>query len=92
MPEYYNLIKQIVENVLIGILGIILGTIGGILISIIVCPVLRIILNILTDNKSIITIIINSVEISCILIGGIVGCIGVLYATEIIKNQYNTNI
>ena len=90
MSEYCNLIKQIDENVLVGILRTMLGTIGGILISKILCPVLSIILNILTDNKSIITIIINSVEISCILIGGIVGCIGIPYATEINKNQNNT--
>ena len=48
MPKNYNLIKQIVENVFIGTLGITLGIIGGILISIIVCPILRKILNILT--------------------------------------------
>ena len=92
MPGDYNLIKQIVEKVFIGTLGTTLGIIGGILISIIVCPILRIILNILTGNKSIITIIVTIVEISCILIGGIAGCIGALYAIEIIKSQYNTNI
>ena len=55
-----------------------------------VCPVLNIILNILTDNKSIITIIKNSVVISCILIKGIFGSMGLLYATEIIKNKNNS--
>ena len=50
-----------------------------------ICLVLSIILNISTDYKSIITIIINSVEIICILIVGIVGCVAVQNATGIIK-------
>ena len=66
-----------------------LSIIRDMLISMLVCYVLSKILNILTDNKSIITIIINSFKISCILIGKIVGCIGILYTTEIIKNDKN---
>ena len=87
MPEYCNLIKQIVLNVLIGILGTMLGILAGILISLLVFPILIITLNISTDNK---LIIIDSVVISCILIGGIIGFIGVLYITGIIKNKKNT--
>ena len=55
------------------------------LTSMLICLVLSIILNISTDYKSIITIIINSVEIICILIVGIVGCVAVQNATGIIK-------
>ena len=54
-----------------------------------ICPVFSIILNILTGYLLIIISIINSVEISCILIKWIVGRIVILYATEIINNNKN---
>ena len=93
MPEYCDLIKQIVDNVLVDILGTMLDAIGGMLTSMLVFSVLIIIINILTDNKLIITmiiIIINSLKISCILIREIVKCIRILYVTGIIKNEKNT--
>ena len=74
MPRDYNLIEQIIG----GVLGTILGTILGGFVYIIASLVLGVILNIITDNPLIITIELYRVKISCIFIGGIIGCILIL--------------
>ena len=88
MPGCCNLLKQIIKSIIITILIMIIGILGGILISIIAIPILVRIVRFITDNEFIINTIASSVGISCLLIGGIIGCIiGVLYIINIIKND-----
>ena len=88
MSRDYNLIKKIVRNVNIIISYIILGLIGGIVIDLITIPLSAIITSFITDNQSIINTIIESVGISCSLIGGIIGCFsGILYIIKINNNE-----
>ena len=75
MPRDYNLIKQIVRNIIITISYTITGIMGGIVIDLIAIALSALISNFITDNQSIINTIAERVGISCPLIGGIIGCI-----------------
>ena len=72
MPRDYNLIKQIVRNVIITISYTTLGIIGRIAIDLLTILLSAIIANFITDNQFIINTIAGSIGISCPLIGGIV--------------------
>ena len=88
MPRDYNLIKKIVRNVNIIISHTSLGIFIGMLSNLITIPLFAIIASFITDNQSIINTIIESVGISCSLIGGIIGCIvGILYIIKINNNE-----
>ena len=88
MPRDYNLIKQIVRNVIITISYITVGIMWGMVIDLITIPLSAIIANFITDNQSIINIVAESVGISCPLIGGVIGCIiGILYIIKINNNE-----
>ena len=62
------------------------------LICTLICPVLIVILNIFTNNELIMTIIIDSFKDSCILIGGIFGCIGMLMLEFLSSYKSNYNM
>ena len=70
MHRDYNLIKQIVKNVIITISYTITGIMGVIEIDLITIPLSSIITNFITDNQSIINTIAESVGICCPLIAG----------------------
>ena len=88
MPEDYNLIKQIIRNVIITISYTILGIMGGMAIDLITIPISAIITSFITDKQSIANIIAGSVGISCPLIGGIIECIiAILCIIKINNNE-----
>ena len=88
MPRDYNLIKQIIRNVIITISYITVGIMGGMAIDLITIPISAIITSFITDKQFIANIIAGSVGISCPLIGGIIKCIiGILYKIKINNNE-----
>ena len=88
MPRNYNLIKNLIEIVVVIILYTILGILIAIIIDMIVYLSLCIMINIAKDNQLTKNIAAYSISISCPIIGGIIGCIsGVLYINKIIKNE-----
>ena len=88
MPRDYDLLKQIVRNVIITISYITVGIMWGMIIDLIAIPISALIANFITDNQSIINTIAGSVGISCPFIGGVIGCIiGILYIIKINNNE-----